>query len=151
MENFDSQKAARVWNRVQGQQAVSLEYQHLPELIAQEMNDANTYLMLSRRFQGRDSVLLRHMAQQEQDHAACLKGLYTLMTGNQPAIPAMRPVQQDTNQLLRSCYGNQMHRLARYEALSAAPEQGDLFGRMARQEQEHCHRILALLGRMKKK
>ena len=116
MEKFDSQKVARVWSRVQGQQLPGLDAQQLPELIAQEMRAANRYLQLSRRFQGRDSVLLRQMAQQEQDHAACLKGLYTLLTGSQPKIPAVREVQMDTQQLLRSCYGEQMHRLARYEA-----------------------------------
>ena len=88
MENFDSQKAARVWSRVQGHSA-GLDAQQLPELIAREQNDANTYFMLSRRMQGRDSVLLRQMAQQEQDHAACLKGLYVLITGTQPVVPVL--------------------------------------------------------------
>ena len=151
MENFDSQKAARVWSRVQGQRPGVMDQQILPELIAQEFNDANTYLALSRRFQGRDSVLLRQMAQQEQDHGACLKGLYTLITGSQPVIPVMKPLHLEAEQLLRNCYGNQMHRLARYEALTATPECGYLFARMARQEQEHCHRLLSLLGRMRKK
>ena len=150
MENFDSQKAARVWSRVQGHSA-GLDAQQLPELIAREQNDANTYFMLSRRMQGRDSVLLRQMAQQEQDHAACLKGLYVLITGTQPVVPVMTHQQQDMERLLRNCYGNQMHRLARYEAMGTTPEYGHLFSRMAKQEQEHCHRLLALLGRLKKK
>ena len=124
--------------------------QALPELIAQELAAANTYLQLSRRLQGRDSVLLRQMAQQEQDHAACLKGLYTLITGQQPRIPVVQMTQQEAGRLLRECYRNQMHRLARYEARAAQTEYGYVFARMATQEQEQSHRLLALLGRMKK-
>lgn len=150
MEKFDSQKAARVWSRVQGQQAGSFDVQQLPELIAQEQRAANTYLQMSRRMQGRDSVLLRQMAQQEQDHAACLKGLYTLITGSQPQIPAVREPQINAQQLLRSCYGEQMHRLARYEARTGDAEYGHIFAHMAAQEQEQCHRLLSLLGRLKK-
>ena len=150
VETFDAQKVARVWNRVQGQQPQGFEVQQLPELIAQELLDANAYLLLSRRFQGRDSVLLRQMAQQEQDHAACLRGLYTLLTGGHPVIQRPQVPQQDTQQLLRSCYGNQMHRLARYEARAAAPDYGKIFAGLAIQEQEQCQKILALLGRMKK-
>lgn len=150
IQNFDSQKVARVWSRVQGQTAESFDVQRLPELIAQELHDASIYLQLSRRFQGRDSVMLRQMAQQEQDHGACLKGLYTLVTGEQPKIPSVQTAQQDVGHLLRSCYGNQMHRLARYEARAGDAEYGHVFARMAAQEQEQCHRLLALLGRLKK-
>ena len=150
IQNFDSQKAARVWNRVQGHSAGEFDVQSLPELIAQELRDANAYLQLSRRFQGRDSVLLRQMAQQEQDHAACLKGLYTLITGQQPKVPTTQNAQQDVGQLLRGCYGNQMHRLARYEARAGESQYGHIFSRLAQQEQEQCHRLLALLGRLKK-
>ena len=150
IQNFDPQKAARVWNRVQGHSAEEFDVQHLPELIAQELRDANTYLQLSRRFQGRDSVLLRQMAQQEQDHAACLKGLYTLITGQPPQLPATQTTQQELSQLLRVCYGNQMHRLARYESRAGDSQYGHIFARLAAQEQEQCHRLLALLGRQKK-
>ena len=150
IQNFDPQKAARVWSRVQGKTAESFDVQRLPELIAQELHDANVYLQLSRRFQGRDSVLLRQMAQQEQDHGACLKGLFTLITGEQPKIPLVQTAQQDVSHLLRGCYGNQMHRLARYEARATDAEYGHVFARLAAQEQEQCHRLLALIGRSKK-
>lgn len=135
---------------MQGQGAGEFDVQSLPELIAQELSDANRYLQLSRRFQGRDSILLRQMAQQEQDHAACLKGLYTLITGQQPKIPATQNDQQEVSQLLRFCYGNQMHRLARYEARAGDSQYGHIFARLANQEQEQCHKLLALLGRQKK-
>ena len=135
---------------MQGQGAGEFDVRSLPELIAQELSDANRYLQLSRRFQGRDSVLLRQMAQQEQDHAACLKGLYTLITGQQPKIPATQNDQQEASQLLRFCYGNQMHRLARYESRAGDSQYGHIFARLAAQEQEQCHRLLALLGRQKK-
>ena len=146
MQTYDPQKAARVWNRVQGHS----EMENLPELIGQEWLDAVTYLTLSRRFQGRDSQLLRQLAQQEQDHVACLRGLYTLQNGRRPAVSTPQIPKEDTEQLLRRSYGSHMHRLARYEAKKADPEYGQIFSRLADQERDQCQKILAFLGRMKK-
>jgi len=146
MQTYDPQKAARVWNRVRGQE----DRENLPELIALEWLDAVTYLVLSRRFQGRDSQLLRQLAQQEQDHAACLRGLYTLQNGSRPAVSTPPTPTENTEILLRRSYGSHMHRLARYEAKADDPEYGQVFKRLAEQEREQCQQILALLGRLKR-
>lgn len=146
MQTIDPQKAARVWSRVQGNEDTA----YLPELIEQEWLDAVIYLALSRRFQGRDSQLLRQLAQQEQDHVACLRGLYTLLTGGRPASRTPVVPKEDSQMLLRRCYGTHMQRLARYEAKREDPQYGQIFDRLADQEREQCQTILAILGRMKK-
>lgn len=146
MQTYDPQKAARVWNRVQGHP----EGENLPELIGMEWQDAVTYLALSRRFQGRDGQLLRQLAQQEQDHVAVLRGLYTLQNGSRPAAATPPIPKEDTESLLRRSYGSHMHRLARYEAKRNDPEYGQIFTRLADQERDQCQKILAILGRMKK-
>ena len=145
MQTIDPQKAARVWDRVQGNSA-----EQLPELIALEWLDAITYMALSRRFQGRDSQLLRQLAQQEQDHAACLRGIYTLLTGGRPTVSTPAIPREDTVALLRRSYGSHMHRLARYEARREDREYGPVFARLAEQEREQCQKLLALLGRVNK-
>ena len=149
MQTYDPEKAARVWKRVQGQSSTEPDIQQLPEMIGNELGDGAIYLALSRRLQGRDSVVLRQMFQQEQDHAACLKGLYTLLTGGRATVHTPPVPQEPTQSLLRLCYGREMHSLAKYEAWATHPEYGKIFAGLAEQEREHCCRLLELLGRIK--
>ena len=58
METYDKAKAARVWQRVQGEAAKD-PTQGLPGLIAEEWADAAIYLALSRRVQGNAGAVLR--------------------------------------------------------------------------------------------
>lgn len=151
METIDPAKAARVWQRVQGESLPVNREQGLLEMIAQEWADAATYMQLSRRFQGKESALLRRMFEEEQAHAACLKGIYTLITGKRPTVQTAPPVQEDTERLLRRCYGREMRCLAQYEARSSDPEYGQVFARLCAQERDHCRMVLELLGNLKKK
>ncbi len=157
MDTIDREKAARVWQRVRGENAPApapeqpAGTQGLLELIAEEWVDATTYLNLSRRFQGKPSAVLRKMYEEEQAHGACLKGIYTLISGSRPTVRAVPPAQENPETTLRRCYGREMRCLAQYEARSDHPEYGQVFARLAEQEREHCRRILELLGSLKKK
>ena len=155
MDTIDPETAARVWQRVR---AHSPEPPHpecttrevgLTELIAREWEAAATYLQPSRRFQGKQNALLRKLAAQEQAHAACLKGIYTLLTGKPPKMAGAPAVTDDTQTVLRRCYGRQMQCLALYEQRTTDPEYGHIFARLAQQEKEHCHHLLELLGNLK--
>ena len=146
METYDKAKAARVWQRVQGE-TVANPTQGLGGLIAEEWADAAVYLALSRRVQGNASAVLRKMSQEEQAHMACLKGIYTLQGAGRPDIPSPPPPDKaPVSMLLRRCYGREMRCLAQYEARASDPEYGQVFARMAQQEREHCRQILELLG-----
>lgn len=151
MEKIDPAKAARVWERVQATSNSVSREQGLLELIAQEWTDANLYLQLSRRFQGKESATLRRMYEDEQSHCACLKGIYTLLTGTHPTVKATPPAAEEPEPLLRRCYGREMRCLAQYEARSADPEYGQVFARLADREREHCRMVLELLGNLKKR
>ena len=150
METIDPAKAARVWQRVHPAVSEPNREQGLLELIAQEGTDAAIYLHLQRHFQGKENAMLRKMYEQEQAHAACLKGIYTLLTGKRPARAAQAPRQADPETLLRQCYGREMHCLAQYESRTADPEYGQVFARIAEQERDHCRMVLELLGKLKK-
>ena len=149
MEKIDPAKAARVWQRVQEKSAAPSREEGLQELIFEEWTDAATYLLLSRKFQGKNSAVLKKMYQQEQAHAACLKGIYTLITGTRPVVKALPPQQEDPEKTLRRCYGREMRCLAQYEARCDDPEYGQVFARLAQQEREHCRLVLELLGNIK--
>lgn len=146
METYDKAKAARVWQRVQGEAATN-PTQGLSGLIAEEWADAATYLALSRRVQGNAAAILRKIGQEEQAHMACLKGIYTLQGTGRPDIPSPPPPDKaPIATILRRCYGREMRCLAQYEARSSDPDYGPIFARMVQQEREHCRQILELLG-----
>ena len=146
METYDKAKAARVWQRVQGEAAAN-PTQGLQGLIAEEWADAAVYLSLSRRTQGNASMILKKMGQEEQAHMACLKGIYTLQGTGRPDVPPPPPVDKaPIGTMLRRCYGREMRCLAQYESRANDPEYGQIYARMAQQEREHCRQILELLG-----
>ena len=152
METIDRQTAARVWERVTSRSPdMTWNTEDLHELIQQEWTNAATYLQLSRQMQGSHSAQLRKMFQQEQSHAACLKGICNLITGITPTVHAPKLPQEPVDMVLRRCYGQQMRCLARYEAKSSHPEYGQIFARLAEQERQLCHQLLELLGSLKKK
>lgn len=150
METYDAEKAARVWQRVHATAQPEPSTAELPALIAGEWADAAAYLQLSRRYQGRESAILRRMFEEEQSHAACLKGIYTLLTGEHTVTRTPPPAQESTEVILRRCYGREMQCLAQYEQRQSHREYGPVFARLAEQEREHCRMILELLGKLKK-
>ena len=146
MEPFDQEKAQRVWQRVRQEPPAAPETELLA-MIAEEQTHAATYLQLSRRFQGKENAVLRQMSQQEQAHAACLKGIYTLLTGAPPTLKRNVSSLEETPHALRRCYGCEMRCLAAYEKRAADPQYGPVFARLAQQEREHCHILLELIGK----
>lgn len=145
---YDKAKAARVWQRVQAESAAD-PMQGLQGLIVEEWADAAIYLSLSRRTQGKASMVLQKIGQQEQAHMACLKGMYTLQGSGRLEIPSPPPPDKaPIATLLRRCYGREMRCLAQYESRANHPEYGQVFARMAQQEREHCRLILELLGNL---
>ena len=151
MNKIDPVKAAQVWQRVHPKP----EERELPresgllELIAAEWQSAGTYLQLSKRYTGKTHAHFHKLFQREQAHTACLKGIYTLITGKKPSVAPAPPLTGETQTHLRKCYGQSMQQLAQYEARTGDPEYGHIFQRLAQQEKEHCHTLLELLGNLK--
>ena len=151
MEKYDPETAALVWQRVRGGAPQNEEANNLPAMIAGEWWDAATYLRLSRQFTGKEANVLRKMFEEEQSHAACLKGIYTLLTGDRLVIQTLAPKQEPLSATLRRCYGREMQCLAQYEKWSDHREYGPVFARIAQQERAHCAALLEILGNLKEK
>ena len=147
MKIYEPEKAAEIWKRVQG--VPEPDAHSLLGLIQEEWTDSALYIQLSRLIQGSSGRKLRQMAEQEQTHAACLTGIYTLITGSRPAVPAGPVKIGSIPAALRSCYGREMRCLARYEQRTADTEYGKVFAKLAQQEQEHCRLILEIIGTCK--
>lgn len=150
MKPYDPKTAARVWDRVQSTAVPAGDAQMVLNLIAEEMLDAAAYLRLAKRLPPPQAAIARQLSQQEQAHIACLKGIYTLITGRKAIVPPPAVSDDPPDIVLRRCYGREMRCLAQYEARQADPQYGHIFLTLARQEKEHCHRILEILGALAK-
>ena len=150
MHSYDPQAAARVWDRVHNAAMPAADAPAILNLIEEELLDAAAYLRLSKKLPPALAQTARQLAQQEQAHAACLKGIYTLITGRKAIVPPPVAADDPPDVALRRCYGREMRCLAQYEARQTDPQYGHVFRSLARQEQSHCHHILEILGTLTK-
>ena len=149
MEHIDPKTAARVWERVQAPTS-SADAAAIQTLLTEEVQDSLIYTRLAKRLPSAQAAIARQMAQQEQTHITCLKGIYAMITGATPKIHATPPADDPIPIVLRRCYGREMRCLAQYEARGTDPQYGHIFRKLARQEQEHCQKLLELLGTLAK-
>lgn len=150
MKPYDPKAAARVWDRVQNSAPPTGDAQTILNLIAEEMLDAASYQRLARRLPPPQAAIARQLFQQEQSHISCLKGIYTLITGDKPMVPPPTASDDPPEIMLRRCYGREMRCLSQYESRTGDPQYGHIFRTLARQEQAHCHKILEILGTLSK-
>ncbi len=144
MNYYDPEKAARVWQRVQG--GTDTVAVGLQGLLTQAVADEKTYITLSRQLPGPGGQILQKMARQEGRHIACLKGICTLVRGAAPQIPATASQTDTVDAALRKCYRNALQSLTEYEARTSDPEYGPAFAQMAAEKRLQCVQILSLLG-----
>lgn len=143
MNYYDPEKAAQVWQRVQGGSdtvAVGLQ-----GLLMQAVANERTYTALSRQLPAGGQILQK-MARQEQKHIACLKGICALVRGAAPQIPLSTPQTDTVEASLRKCYRNALQSLASYESRCSDPEYGPVFSQLALEKRNQCMQILSLLG-----
>lgn len=154
MATYDPAKERLVWQRVRGTETVPQappDRGNLQALIMGEWTDAAVYLQLSRKFQGKAAATLQRLFREERTHASCLKGIYTLITGEKPTVRTPPAPSEPVEITLRKCYAREMRCLSEYEARSEDPEYGPVFRRLAEQELEHCRAILEIIGGLQKK
>lgn len=149
MEHFDSERAKRVWQRVQsGTPPQQQEQQQsLHGLIQREWTDGATYQQLMRKLQGKEQLALRQLYEQKLRNAAVLKGICLLTDGTMPPVSPYPVTDAPAVVLLRRCYGRQQQTLAEYENRKADPQHGRVFQKLAEQTLSDCFVLLELLGR----
>ena len=150
MKNYDPKTAAKVWDRVQNTAVPAGDSQQILNLIAEEALDARTYQQLAKRLPPPLANTVRQLSQQEQAHATCLKGIYTMITGRSAIVSPPQAADDPPDIVLRRCYGREMRVLAQYESRQNDPQYGHIFHALARQEQEHCRKLLEILGALSK-
>ncbi len=149
MERFDTETEDRVWQRAHGQQPPQ-PVQSIQALAAAELTEAAALLMLSRQLQGKEKAILKRIYEEDQAHAARLKGIHYFTFDLPLAIRAIPPAPETPVIALRKAYARKLRVLRQYESRFDDPEYGAVYQTLARQEQAHCCLILELVGNLKK-
>lgn len=146
---IDPESAASVWQRVRG--APQRDTEELLHMIRREWNDVSVCLYLAHRHREQSAADLRRMARDSRNHAACLTGIYTLATGQRPAITTPPPREEPVDTALRRCFWEKSQQAHTYEAMTGDPEYGFIFMELANRSRDHCRLLLAVLGNTKGK
>ena len=147
MENFDAEKATRVWQRVKGVVPAPPALQESPrELLHQSQALAGLYLGLQRQLKGQAAGRARELYRQHWELTACLKGM-CLTAGE--AVPGLGPAIPGTGtarSILEGCFHRE-RRLGDALASRAGPGGlGPVWQLLTGQAVKRAAAVLALLG-----
>lgn len=126
----------------------SVDGRKLGEMMLASSAAADNYRGLSRCFQGWQAQALVNMAREARGQGTCLAGIRALVCGEE-GHPV--PVPPDTGTLtarLKKAYVRAMRLLSDCESLAEDREYGPVFRRLAHRQQEHCRKILEIIGSM---
>ena len=148
MEQFDAQKAARVWQRVQNREQPEPLRKDQGALIRAVGEQAACYRNLSRAMPGKYGERLREYARQQLRAGECLKGICRL-SGIQPGSGPNKPVSGEAPlRMLEKCCHGERRLVAEYGDRMTDPDWGRVYEKMAAEAAERCCGLLEILGSM---
>ena len=118
----------------------------LPGLMMEMGTAAENYRRLSGCFSGWQVEALHRMAREAKAQSACIGGICALIMGESPERTMALPDSGTIPTRLKKAYSRAMHLLAACEGYKEDPEYGPVFQRLARTQQEHCRKILEIIG-----
>ena len=140
MEQFDREKAQRVWKRVQGEILPPLSLHNPAGLLLEELTDIRMLNLLLRQSKDRSLLSLY------QSRAAVLRGLCRL-ADQQPPADLPEPRIDNPATVLRRLMGRLLRRLQEYRQLSDHGEYGPLYEGLAQEAQASALRLAAMIGK----
>lgn len=139
MQKYDSQMAARVWQRVQS----GGTQDDLEALIRRVQMDGAVYAQLARQLGGR----LKMLSEAKTAQAACLKGIHVMATGRKPEIAPAVPPKVSPQIGLRRCLAGELYTLEQYERLASDGCFSPIFAQLAQEQKKHCKIVAELIGK----
>ena len=118
----------------------------LGELILASQGAAENYRDLARCFQGWQREALQTLAREARAQRACLAGIRHLVTGEDGKVPAVQPDTGPIPIRLKKAYLRAMRLLTACDAHTAEAEYGPVFQRLAQRQQDHCRKLLEIIG-----
>lgn len=147
MEHYDSQMAARVWQRVQSRDTDSATAPDILELLQAESTDLGRYRQLSNQHAPAGKPELPVLIAKTQQCIGVLRGIWFLLTDAHPeVIPSPLPKELPVS-TLRRCYGGTLQRISHYDQWVRHPEYAPGFLLLSQLSRERCQLLLQLLGR----
>ena len=107
---------------------------------------AESFTYLARCFHGRQTEELCRMARESRAQRACLAGIFTIVTGEPPRHQTTTPDSGTMQTRLKKSYTRALRLLSALDGKRTDPEYGPVFQRLAARQQEHCRKILEILG-----
>ena len=144
MNPYDSQMAARVWQRVQAKEEPVDFLGEVLLLLTEETNDTALYHRLSKNATKEKSVILESLLRGSRQSLSILRGIHSLLTDR---IPAPAPTQAVVSSAsLRLCYGDTLRRSLRYRQWCSHSEYACAFAHLENLARQRCVLLLHLIG-----
>jgi hypothetical protein len=147
MDSYDSEKAARVWQRVRSG-GESLTAESLNAMIAQFLHLSSRYQTLSRQVKPPQSTALKTLSDQKRNQASCLRGLHILLIGPCPALRISQTRAEPISTALRRCYTDENQLWTQLRILSDATAHRAVMEAMVAVQRDHCRTIAELIGQL---
>ena len=129
-----------------GRGEAPMDGRKLGEMILASAAAAENYRALARCFQGWQATALAVMAREARAQGTCLSGIRAMVTGEESLRPAAPGDTGTPAARLKKAYVRAMQLLTACEALAADREYGPVFRRLAIRQQDHCRKILEIIG-----
>ena len=118
----------------------------LPGLMMEMGTAAENYRQLSGCFSGWQAETLHRMAREARAQSACIGGICALVLGETPEKSFPLPDTGTIAVRLKKAYSRAMRLLSACEGYTTDIEYGPVFQRLAAKQQEHCRKILEIIG-----
>lgn len=143
MEQFDRNRAERIWQRVQGTREQDREDMPLAGWVyrSQQLRQGLTALQRQLGEQKMQRLILR-----QREHERILRGMCLLRGVEVPSVPAGgESILREA--LLRRCIGLSLGLARDYSRWEDEPEFGDVIAYLYRQSQSQCAELIAIFDR----
>ena len=115
-------------------------------LMLEMVTAAENYGRLAKCFSGWQAEALGRMAKEAKAQGSCIGGICALIMGEAPERLLPCPDAGTIPVRLKKAYARAMHLLSACEGYRTDLEYGPVFQRLAIKQQEHCRKILEIIG-----
>lgn len=146
MDQYHSEMAARVWQRVQGGSTAENPTADIPALLQEELTDTRAYRQLASTLGSTHKPVLQQLQKDTTQCVSTLHGIDFLLTGTARDVKPFPLPKELPTSALRRCYAATLRRISQYEQWHNHSEYGPGFANLAELCRKRCGLLLQLLG-----
>ena len=126
--------------------SVHADVRALGGMMQESLSAAENYRRLSKCFSGWQTEELHRMGREARALGACIGGICALVMEETPTLPPAIPDTGTVAVRLKKAYARAMHLLTACERYGTDPEYGPVFQSLVIRQQDHCRKILEIIG-----